>query len=273
MGKEGRQSGPFGKFGKAKLLTADTPFSDPDAPDQGQGRLVFGRFRRHMRTEKRHVDEEPVARDAAEKPSVYRGHQREAEKKLALTRCEIGKPCRFERRIEQPLCREQITVCLHRRKKSLYSIRLLLPDPIKGSQLLNACRELGNSGQEREQPLGIGRERGDAFFPASKGMETEKGLIRRHGHSARPIGNTAGPVVVERKDGRQKTAESGMDDVVQEVTAAARHRDDRKSAHIGIMAAESSNKGIRCRIHVIQRECRMVTCSDFIGNGHVVRLT
>jgi hypothetical protein len=95
-------------------------------------------------------------------------------------------------------------------------------------------------------------------------METEKGLILRHGHAAGRLGDTAGPVVVERKDGREETTDPGMDEVMQKVAAAACHRNGRESAHVRVMGAEPLDEGICGRMEVIRQRVGM---DDLMGHS------
>ena len=95
-------------------------------------------------------------------------------------------------------------------------------------------------------------------------METEQCLILGHGNAAGRLGDTAGPVVVEGKDRREETADPGMDEVVQEVAAAARHRDDRESAHVGIMGAEPLEESIYRGMGIIRPRGGM---GDLIGHS------
>ena len=95
-------------------------------------------------------------------------------------------------------------------------------------------------------------------------METEKGLILRHGRAAGRLGDAAGPVVVEGKDGREETADPGMDEVMQKVAAAARHRNGRESAHVRVMGAEPLDEGIYGRMEVIRRRVGM---DDLMGHS------
>lgn len=95
-------------------------------------------------------------------------------------------------------------------------------------------------------------------------METEKGLILRHGNAAGRLGDTAGSVVVERKDGREETADPGMDKVMQKVAAAACHRNGRESAHVWVMGAEPLDEGICGRMEVIRQRVGM---DDLMGHS------
>ncbi len=113
-----------------------------------------------MGAEERRVHKEPIARDTAEKALVHRGHEGQADEKFAIARREVGEPRLFERRIEPPLGGKEGAECLHRRKEPVYPIELFGADAVQGAQLLDAHRELGDSGQEREQPLGVGRGQG-----------------------------------------------------------------------------------------------------------------
>ncbi len=88
-------------------------------------------------------------------------------------------------------------------------------------------------------------------------METEKGLILRQGHAAGCLGDAAGPVVVEGKDGREEAADPGMNEVMEKVAAAARHRNRRESAHVRVMGAEPLDKGIYGRMEVIRQRVGM----------------
>ena len=137
------------------------------------------------------------------------------------------------------------------RKEPVDPVELFGPDPVQGAQLRDGHGELGDRGQKREQALGVGRGQGAALFTAAEGMEAEKGLILRHGHAAGRLGDAAGPVVVEGKDGREETADPGMDEVMQKVAAAARHRNRRQSAHVRVMGAEPLDEGIDGRMEVI----------------------
>ena len=85
----------------------------------------------------------------------------------------------------------------------------------------------------------------------------EKGLVLRQGGAAGRLGDTAGPVVVEGEDGRQEPADPGMDEVMQKVAAAARHRNGRESAHVRVMGAEPLDEGIHGRMEVIRQRAGM----------------
>ena len=112
-----------------------------------------------MGAEERSVDKEPVARDTAEKPLAHRGHEWQADEEFAIARREVGEQRLFERRIEPPLGGKKGAECLHRREEPVYAIELFGGDAVKGAQLLDAHRELGDYGEEREQPLGVDRGR------------------------------------------------------------------------------------------------------------------
>ena len=217
-----------------------------------------------MGAEERRVDKEPVARDTAEKALVHRGHKRQTDEKFGIARREVGEQRLFERRIEPPLGGKEGAECLHRRKEPIYPVELFGRDAVEGAHLLDAHRELGDGGQEREQPLGVGRRQGDALFPAPKRMETEKSLILRHGNAAGRLGDAACPVVVKGKYGREETAHVDMDEVVQEIAAATSHRDDRESAHVGIMDAEPLDESIYRGMEVIGQS---VGLGDLIGHS------
>ena len=221
-----------------------------------------------MGAEKRRIHKEPIARDAAEKPLVHGGHEGQADEEFAIARRELGEACGFEGRIEQPLGGKAGAECLHLRKEPVYPVELLGPDPVQAAQLRDAHRELGNGGQKREQTLGVGRGQGAALLTAPERMETKKGLIFRQGHAAGRLGDTAGPVVVEGKDGREETADPGMDEVMQKVAAAACHGNGRESAHVRVMGAEPLDKGIYGRMEVIRQRAgmgsRMVISDGFL---------
>lgn len=238
LAKEGGQAGPFGKLGKGEPCVSDAPLSDADPPDEGEGSLVLGRLRRHMGAEERCVHEEAIAGDAAEKALIHRGHKGQADEKFGIARREIGEPRRLEGGIEKPIGGKAGAECLHRRKKPIDPFELFGPDAVQGAQLCEAHGKLGDRGQKREQPLGISRREGAALLAAPEGVEAQKGLVLGQGRAAGHLGDPAGPVVVEGKDGGEEAADARMDEVVQKVAAAVRHRNGRESAHVGIMGAE-----------------------------------
>src|SRR5574340_380002 len=177
------------------------PFGDTDPSDERQGRLVIGRLNWHVGAEKGRIHKEPIFRYAAEKALVPGGHEGKADEEFTVARCEVGKPCRFERRIEKPPGGKTGAEGLHRRKEPVDPFELFWADPVQRAQFVDGHGKLGERGQKREQTLGVGWGKRAALFTAAKGMKVEEGFILRHGRAACRFGDAVGSVVVEGKDG------------------------------------------------------------------------